>query len=566
MDRAKFWRLAFVVSLAFTGCGMLVSILSINVSPDAPLNSYVQSVFNLFYYVPATAWIFLFSLELLLLVAYWGYPKSLSPKAKSLVIFAICLLIFAFIYGLPHIVESNPRFVDSYIHGGTAKAISETGHLQPLNFSYQAYPSSFIFLSSLSTVSGIDITVWLRILPLILTLLFFFFLVSLVKELLGDTKIAVISAFIYGVTAYDLNFHFSPENFGWLLFFLFFILLARGVREYNSGAFRSRSFFAVFAIVTVAIATSHFVTQFMISAMILMLYVFGGRIWKTRATVLIPILVVVISFLAWASFFSMPYLASIFDGFKNAFIRVLSEPMSSIAAGPLQNYTPPGVAELLLFRRILYFVLVTLAFFGAYSFRKQNRRSFAFLFVLLIASLLPLPLSLVGTLPLERTIRLAFIPLSIFAAYLVIRHKKIGVLVLAFLLFTVPINFASLYYNEMGSNMTFNWEVNSAKFASSNFNGTILGSFKETGVLDFYGNFSKTFNDYHLLGRTPPDVFNFTYIQSNRIELVYITQLNVLGESTRGGLDTTLMQNSSFFNSIYSDGYSYFLLRTQKGG
>lgn len=562
MDRARFWRLAFVVSFVFTMCGILVSIFSINVSPDASLNSYVQSVFSLFYYVPMTAWIVLFSLELLLLVVYWGYPKSLSPKAKSLVIFAIFLLVFAFIYGLPHIVESNPRFVDSWIHGETAKVIGETGYLQPLDFSYQAYPSSFIFLSSLSMVSGIDITVWLRILPFILTLLFFFFFVSLVKELLGDTKIAVISAFIYGATAYNLNFHFSPENFGWLVFFLFFIVLARGVREYGSGAFRSRGFFAIFAIATVAIATSHFVTQFLISAIILMLYVFGGRIWKTRAAVLVPILVVVISFLAWASFFSTPYLASTFDGFKNAFYRVLSDPMSSIAAGPLQIYSPPGVTDLLFFRRILYFGLLTLAFFGAYSFRKQNRRSFAFLFVLLVASLLPLPMTLFGTLPLERTIRLAFIPLSIFSAYLVVKNRRIGVLVLAFLLFSVPINFASLYYNEMGNNMTFDWEVSSAKFASANFNGIILGSFKETGVLDFYGNFSETFNDYHLLGREAPDVFNFSYIQNHGIELVYITQLTVLGESSRGGLDTTLMQNSSFFNCIYSDGYSYFLLRT----
>lgn len=303
-------------------------------------------------------------------------------------IFAILLLVFAFIYGLPHIVESNPRFVDSWIHGETAKAIGENGYLQPFDFSYQVYPSSFIFLSSLCMVSGIDITVWLRILPFIFTLLFFLFFVSLVKELLGDTKIAVISAFIYGATAYNLNFHFSPENFAWLLFFLFFIVFTRGVREYGSSAFRLRGFYAIFALATVTIATSHFVTQFMITAMILMLYVFGGRIWKTRATVLVPILVGVISFSAWTSLFSMPYLATILDGFKNAFYNVLSDLTSSIAAGPLQ-LEPPGWIDLLYFRRILYFGLLTLAFFGAYSFRKQNKRIFTFLLVLLVASLLP---------------------------------------------------------------------------------------------------------------------------------------------------------------------------------
>jgi hypothetical protein len=272
-------------------------------------------------------------------------------------------------------------------------------------------------------------------------------------------------------------------------------------------------------------------------------------------------------FSAWTSIFGLSYFTSVLSGFATAFRTVLSDFMSSIAAQPLQTQNPSEVSALLTYRQALYGAVLICSFIGGYLFWRKEKRKFTYLFALLVASILAAPLTLFGILPLERTIKLAFIPVSIVVAYLVIDKKKLGGLLLIFLLVTFPVNFASFYWDEIGRNATLDWTVAPAKFIASNFHGVVLGEWKNTAIMEFYGNFSKVYNDYYLIGKRPDlfEMYNYSFIEENGIGLVYITQLTTESAGERSGQTLTLRNflDNPFLDCAYSNDYSAILVRAQ---
>jgi hypothetical protein len=537
-----------------------------HIAPNANLTIYSQNVYSLIFYVPPVLWIGIVGLGVLFVLLGLGKMKGLSPEFEFRCGLAILLVIFIVFYGLPNAIEPNPRFTDSWVHGTTAKAILTSGKLQLGDFSYQAYPSSFIFLSTLSLVTGAQLTLLLRFLPLMFIVLFFTLLVVFAKRLLNDPMLALVFAFIYGLSTFNLTFHFSPEIFGWLMLFIVLIFLATVAHENTSNGI-TRENFVVLALVVVSIAITHPVTQFLLLIIFLffsVLLVARRTFWKTKSVVVSLSVLMVISFSAWATSFGWPDVVNILDAFKSAFKTIFSNPNSSIAARPFQESYPYVVSLLLEYRQVLYVSVLLAAIAGGYLFWKHERSRLDVLLSLLVAAGIAAPVTFLGVLPLERTIILAFIPLCVFAAYVVTRKKRVGGILLIILVFTIPVNFASLYYSE-ASKMTHDWEVSSAIFAGSNFHGTILSEYRETGVLEYYGNFSKIYNDYYLVGQRP-DVFNFIFIENHGIQLVYLTQLTIESFSSTGKiLNETSFLESPSFNCIYSNGYSQFLLRSSAG-
>jgi hypothetical protein len=215
----------------------------------------------------------------------------------------------------------------------------------------------------------------------------------------------------------------------------------------------------------------------------------------------------------------------------------------------------------------LYGVVVICSFIGGYLFWRKEKRNFNFLFALLVASILAAPLTLFGILPLERTIKLAFIPVSTLAAYLVTEKKKLGGILLVFLLVTFPVNFASYYWDEIGRSANPDWGVYSAKFIASNFHDVVLGEWKNTAIMEFYGNFSRIYNDYYLLGKRPDlfEMYNYSFIEENGIGLVYITQLTTESAGEKSGQTLTLSNflDNPFLDCAYSNDYSAVLIRAQ---
>lgn len=530
--------------------------------PSGNLSSYNPTIFNLIFYLPLTVWMGIFAQGALLLFLFFKTPKELSSKLANDLMFASVIAILIVFYALPYLTESNPRFVDSWVHGRTSKGISDTGCLNPSEFGYQAYPLSFIFLSAASTITGIELTLFLRILPLMTILLFFTLLTFFLNKLLKNLKLAIVSVFIFGLSTFYLSFHFSPEVFGWLFLFLLLSSFVDFFQKRAKTRSVSRERVLTLSLLIIGVAITHPVTQFSIVLILLLMLSMGQLFWKKQNIQFDIVTFSIVIFASWAISFGYSYFDIIIRSFGLAFGKISSDITSSIIVRPLQDVSPPEVVNLLLYRRAIYVVVILGAFFGGLLLRKRGKTPFNFLSSIAVAGALLLPLTVFGILPLERSIKLAFIPLSVFFAYLVCQKKKFGVIVLFSLLLTLPVNFASFYWNE-ATRMTHDWEVSSANFISSNFHGIAMGEFKETSIWKFFGNFSQLYNDYYLYGKRP-DIFNMTFIDKYSVELVYITQLTLQKEALSGRLlDINNLRSSITFNCINSNGYSTILLRTK---
>jgi hypothetical protein len=548
------------------GCFLALSVLvlfsmSITiVAPVADFTKYDPVVFNLFYYVPVTFWIGILGLSVLFLYLFIR-PNRFSPVFVNVLLFLIMLIVLVAFFGLPNLVEPNPRFVDSWVHGKAAKNIFESGFLVPTKqLSYLTYPSSFMFLSMLSNGFGVEITVLLRFLPVGLILMFFTFLTVFFERIFGDMRQSVVAVFIFALSTFYFAFHFSPEIFGWLFFFLLFAFIAKGIKQKSEGQIVPNSDTLIIMFLIVAIALTHPVTQFTVLLLLTTLLIFGAMTRKIRYVSSNMVLFAAIVFVAWAMYFGYVYFDIIIQGFETAFRRIIGDLSASIAARAITESSPAAVADLLLYRRILYVLTPLMGVFGGIIYFRKRRLNFNFLFCFIAAAAIMFPLTVVGILPLERSIKIAFIPLSLFGAVLICSKRKIGVLLLAFLLFTIPINFASVYWGE-ASTMTHDWELASSMFVSDNFHGVLLGEFKTTSIMNYYGDFRAIFNDYSLYGYRP-NIFNLTYIEENHVQVVYITQLTLYRAESLGlevNMDSFL--NSPEFSCVHSDGYSYVLMR-----
>jgi hypothetical protein len=130
-----------------------------------------------------------------------------------------------------------------------------------------------------------------------------------------------------------------------------------------------------------------------------------------------------------------------------------------------------------------------------------------------------------------------------------------SILSLILLVGTIPLNFASNYWQEPVTKVS-DWETLSAKFISNNFHGVMASSYKEFTVMHYYGgNFSGVFHNYLATG-TPPDIFNASFIINNHIELVYITQLDIYLQSIYGRNISIVSPESIGFDCISSDSHS----------
>ncbi len=537
----------------------VVSFLITRIAPTGPFYTYNPTVFNLFFYMPPTIWAAIFGMGGLLIFLVFHDFKGLSPKFIYGLMLLSVLVIFAVFCGLPYLMEPNPRNGDSWVHGGTANAILSTGHLNLSKFQYQSYPSSFLILSIQSAISGVNLTSLLHILPMAIVLVFFAALFVAINEISKNPKIAIVSVLVFGLSTYYLQFNFAPSLFGWILLFLLIAMFAKTAQASTEFKLVSNklSFTIILLLFIIGVITTHPVTQFSAIAIMFFLFIFRKKIWRSNYAFLFSLLLLTILIItAWAMFFGFSYFSNVLIESRNAFETIVSNLSKSVVAQSFKGFTPFGVANLLLARRAIFILIPLAGLCGLILMWKQQKTSknFTFLLAILFAGLTEIPLTLFGVLPLERSIQLAFIPLSVFSAYLICTKKKVGVTILIFLVLTIPINFAANYWNEPFT-MTFNWEISSAKFAANYFHGIVLADYTESEIMNYYGNFSKVYNDYYAIG-APPDVFNQNFIAAHGIKLVCITQLDVLNQALEGyNLSPTFLENSTF-DLVYNNGYS----------
>jgi hypothetical protein len=534
-----------------------VASFGLSTAPSGASAVYSINTFDLFYSVSWLTWLSIFGLGGLLIVLLMKDLDGVSQRFSFGIMIFILLTIFIVFFGMPYVVEPLPRYWDAWIHGSAVQSLLDVGHLTAsADFSYLNYPGSFLFLSAISLITGVDVTTLLHVFPLVFIFVFFFFMLYAFREITGNPKATIIATLIYGLSTYYLAFSFTPAIFGWLLFFIFIALFAKQA-QLNSFPSKSRSFFIITLSILFSIGMTHPVTQALTLLATSFLFIFRKKIWQNGKLTLSLVLLTASIFAAWAIFFGFVYYSGIVNSFKVLFNAVFSDLSQSNAVAVFSNSLPAQVSNLIFFRRLLYVFVPVTAFFGLVLTRKKAKQTAVFLVALLCAGAFLAVATIFGALPVERSIELAFIPLSVFSAFLILKNKKVGIALLIFLVATIPINFASYYWDEPFP-MTHSWELSGGKFVADNFNGTILSDYKEYLIMSYYhGEFTGVYNEAYY-----GNIYNASFVLTNNIQLVYVNPLGMLKISYSVGETNINFSDSLNFDCIYSDSYSTVLINS----
>ncbi len=523
--------------------------------PSGASETYSFTAFDLFFSVSWLTWLAVFGFGGILVLLLMKRFDELSERLIfGAMIFAL-LMIFLMFFALPYAIEPLPRYWDTWIHGSGVQSIISYSHLTSADFNYLNYPASFLLMSSISLISGIDTTSLVYFFPFIIITLFFLFMIFAFRELTGNARAAIIATLIYGLSTYYLLFCFSPAIFGWLLFFLFIALFAKQAQAEKLES-KSRIFFVVIIFILFAIGMTHPVTQAFTLLVTVFLFIFRKRIWQRGRVTLSLILLTAVIFAGWAIFFGLVYYSGVINSFRALFNAVISDLSQSYAVTVFSTSLPTEISNLILFRRMLYIFVPATAFFGLIFFRKIAKQKSFFLLALLFSGVFLAAATLYGALPVERSIQLSFIPLSALSAFLLLKYKKVGTALLVFLIATIPINFASYYWDEPFP-MTHSWELSGGQFITQNFNGTLACDYKEYLIMKYYNGAASGILTETAYGS---DIYNATYLSSNDIELVYVNPLGLLKTSYAFGQSNSSFIQSLNYDCIYSDSYSMILI------
>ncbi len=548
--------------LAFFFSSFAILSFFLSTAPSGVSNSYSLATFDLFYSVHWIAWVAVFGLGGLLIALLLREFKDLSGKFSFILMCVLLLAIFLIFFALPYVVEPVPRYWDTWIHGSGVQSILDTGHLTTADLNYLNYPASFIFLSIITTLTGLSLTSVLYVLPIALVILFFLFMIYSFYQIIGNPRIVIVATLIYGLSTYYLIFSLTPAIFGWLLFFLFIALLAKQIYAYGQlPSPNLRSFFILIILVLLTIGMTHPVTQAITLLTTLLVSIFLQKFLQHRKISIVFVLLVAIVFASWAILFGSQYYSGILKNFDSTLSAATSSLSNSKPATLLSSGVPSEISNLILYRRALYIIVIVTSILGFLTYRKKRSSTTILLLAMTVSGLLLGSLTLFGALPIERSIQLAFIPLSIFSAVLLLKNKKIGAILIVFLVATIPLNFAGYYWDEPFS-QTHNWEISSAQFIAQNFHGDVLSDYKEHLLMTYYNGSFRTVHAGVSQGGYggAVNIYNATYIHEYSIQLVYVSQLAMLKASYSGLQTSGNFTESLNFDCILSTGNSMVFL------
>jgi hypothetical protein len=309
----------------------------------------------------------------------------------------------------------------------------------------------------------------------------------------------------------------------------------------------------------IAVTLVHPVTQVALSLLLGALFFVGYLFVKSRIVPAILLLSAVVLFISWASYNGQFYFNSILISFSDAFKMVTGSFSSSMVTTVSEQANPTSVNSLILFRRALYLIIGLVGATGLAYLRRKDKPTFFFLIGIILAGLVTVPLTVFGILPIERPLRLLWLAIAPLAALAMYKTKRLGLVLVIFLVVTTPVTFASLYWSE-ANDMTHDWEENGAIFVANYYNGNVLSNFKDTMLLKYYGNFSKIYNNFWLVGKAP-DIFNATFIEKQNVQIVYFSQLMAEEQTYQGrNISVDSFQQNRGFNCIYDNGHSITII------
>jgi len=198
-----------------------------------------------------------------------------SRDKESLVVIELIFLAVAFHFSLT-LFQPNARVYDSYVHYGTAKALIETGHTIPADFSYQSWPGVFLWASIVTTVLNLPGDILLYSFPIyvLTTLTLALYVVARrvlrPKETASPAVVAATgSVVVFFAENNSLQTHFAPQAIGLVLtVFLAYALFSGGADSLRHSSESSYALIGIlfFASITVSHPPSALLAMFVLAA------------------------------------------------------------------------------------------------------------------------------------------------------------------------------------------------------------------------------------------------------------------------------------------------------------
>jgi len=148
------------------------------------------------------------------------------PRAHRAVLGTVLASLVVCLDGITIFVEPEPRFPTAYQIAGYIQYISATGHSAPGLAAYFSWPGFFALVSFVTKVAGTsNLLPLMRIWPLGIDLLCLPPLFLITRNLRLSWRARWLAGFLFAVGNWVGQDYFSPQAFGYLLYFVFVAIL-----------------------------------------------------------------------------------------------------------------------------------------------------------------------------------------------------------------------------------------------------------------------------------------------------------------------------------------------------
>jgi hypothetical protein len=214
---ARGWVARQLPLAVLTGCAILLWAISI---PQIDLSG--MNDLGLVSVLPASFFAGLALLTISFCISLRGLPAT-----KPLVFANIVVLVFV-LYGLPALVEHEPRLTAAFRHIGVTESIARTESVDPLIDAYFNWPGFFIFSAVFKDLAGIDdlspLVAWA---PVFFNLLYLAPLIVLLRAARSHESVVWLGAWFFYLTNWIGQDYFSPQAMAFLLYLVVLGILLR---------------------------------------------------------------------------------------------------------------------------------------------------------------------------------------------------------------------------------------------------------------------------------------------------------------------------------------------------
>ncbi len=221
----------------------LIMSLAVSIGFAIALSVFSGFLLNLYKITAATVWAFYIALTLILAIIIFIRKIPIFPHAeltkKQLMILLALLISASVLISIPRLDYRFPNHLDEWTHLSYADTAIETGHLFKSPFGnyteFHLEAGNHVFIAEAFLLTGADIFLDFKYLPVIFIFLTSFILFATVYSLTKKYWVAVLSVIFLLTLQSSANilgiWLFTPFSMSFPLIFLFLYLFSEGIRE-----------------------------------------------------------------------------------------------------------------------------------------------------------------------------------------------------------------------------------------------------------------------------------------------------------------------------------------------